>query len=457
MMAGPGFFMMLLMLVMQGNSNDLLDFMDSPSYWNAQKVELTVDALAPSVKGPAAGGENAPKAGDVRRLMAIRSLGELKKKEALPHLKPLVNDKALFVADYANQAIAAIEGTAYNRPAVDRKKLAQDVDLLPVSCGVVAQTALAGGGPISYDKIFEQMKGMMGGMGARAGANDPEEMNRRIDEARRHATDALIEFTGRIGNIRLDAVTAGVAGNLGNDVGFVVVIGRGSYDATAAREAIKADHAFKTETVEGFEVLTQTREMAVVCPSNDRFLLFAGPNREALPVEEVLGAIKEGKRDLPLDADMAQLLGSVDRSKHMWAVMKMTDTYKNADLVAPFDSVTLTVDAKEDEAQYTLVARGKNPDEITASVDKFEKGRQEVLKALKRAPAFPMAMPANIVDFVESINVRNDGMQVTVTAAFKGSSETILQTLPLMMFGMIPMHAQRAVLPPEPEPAPAPE
>jgi hypothetical protein len=453
------FGMMLLMMVMQGNANDLLDFVDSPAYWKTQQVEVTVDALAPSVSGTPAPGQNPTKAADVRRLMAIRSLGELKKQEALPHLKPLLNDKSPFVADYANQAVATIEGAAYRRPAADRKKLAEDVDLLPVGCGVVAQTTVAGGGPVSYDKIFDQMKGMMGGM--RPG-QDPAEMNRRMDEARRKMTDALIEVTGKLGNLRLDAVTFGLAGDIGNEAGFGVLVGRGTYDAAAAREVLKAliktDPAFKTEKVEDFEVLSH-REMAVVCPSNDRILLFVGPNREALPVEVVLAAVKKGKRDAPLDADMTQLLGSVDRSKRLWAVMKMTDAYKNADLIAPFDSMTLTEDDHGDESLLTLIARGKNPDEIAASIDKFEAGRQDALKALKQVP--PQLMPSNILDFVESINVRNDGMLVTATASFKGSSSNILQTLPMMMFGMHagrpgpPVQEQKAA--PQPEPAPAPE
>ena len=437
MAAGPGFGMILLMMVLQGSANDLLDFVDSPSYWKAQQVEMTVDALAPSVKGAPAGAENAPKTADVRRLMAIRSLGELKKKEALPLLKPLVNDKSPFVADYANQAIATIEGAAYHRAPTDRKKLAEDVDLLPVGCGVVAQTTFPGGGAVSYEKMFGQMKGMMG-MGPRPGANDPEEMDRRMDEARRQITDSLIELTGKLGNLRLDAVTFGLSGDVGNEAGFAVLFGRGTYDAVAARETLKAQPQTNTDTVNGFEVFTlpggRGGSGTVVCPSNDRFLLFAGPNTEALPLQEVLAAVKNGKRDAALDADMTQLLASVDRSKRLWAVMRMTDAYRNAKVLAPFDSMTLTEEDHADETLFTLIARGKNPDQIAASVDDFEAGRQNTLEAMRNFPA--QLMPANIADFLESVNVRNDGLLVTATASFKGSSSTILQTLPMMLFGM---------------------
>ena len=454
---GMGFGEMLLMMVlMQSNANDLLDFMDSPSYWKAQQVEMTIDALAPSVKGPAAGGEKAPKAGDIRRLMAIRSLGELKKKEALPHLKPLVNDKAPFVADYANQAIAAIEAAAYSRPPVDRKKLTEDIGLLPVNCAGIAQITLVGGGPVSYDKVFEQMKGMMGKVEPAPDPEHQEEMNREMDKTRKEITDALIELAGKTGNLRLDAVTLGVAGNLGEDAGFIVLVGRGSYDAAAARETIKAEWRAKTETIEGFEVTSVENGAAlVVCPSNDRFLFFAGPNRESLPVEEVLAALKEGKRDLPLDPDTARLLGSIDRSKRLWAVMKITDAYKEEEFFAPFDSMTLTEDDHGDESQLTVIARGKDPDQIAASVETFEKGRRDVLKELKQDPDPAEPMAPGIVDFLESVKVRNEGMQVTATATFKGSSTSIFPILLFMMFGVEAQQAGPVPLA-ELEPAPAP-
>jgi len=450
-----GFGVMLMVMLIQGSTSDLLDFVDSTSYWKAQQVEMTVDALAGCVREAPAADSKSPKAGEVRRLMAIRALGELKQKEALVHLKPLVNETAPFVADYARQAIATIEGTPYRRGTAERQKLASDVDLLPAGCGVVAQTTISGGGPVSYDAMFEQLKGMQPGQ-------DPA----RFDEQRRRVTDALIELTSALGNVRLEAVTLGVAADVGNQAGFVVLIARGTYDAAAARQALKADKRVETETVEDVEVYRRDREVAMVCPSNDRFILFAGPGPEQMPLEQMLGALKKGKGGVDTDEDIAYLLGAVDRTKRTWAVMKMTDAYKNAQVFAPFDSVTLTADDKEDETFFTLVARGQNADEIGVAVDKFQLGRQQALDAMRKAgPGRARVLPKGIVDFVDSVQVVQEGPQVTVTAVFKGRTLSDLGTMPLMFLGQrlerqatLRKEAQRETAVPErPEPAPQPE
>src|SRR5690606_23323791 len=50
------------------------------------------------------------KPGQVRRLMAIRALGEMKDPRAIEALRPLAESDAPFMADQARRAIARIEG-----------------------------------------------------------------------------------------------------------------------------------------------------------------------------------------------------------------------------------------------------------------------------------------------------------------------------------------------------------
>src|SRR4051812_49756963 len=150
----------ILFALLSGGANDLLDFVSSDAYWKAKAVTVSMEQLTAELKteagadvaelikalgageyaqreeaarkiiaqGPAAlpGLEKAAddpdaeissrvknlmqqirlnsKAGGVRRLLAIRTLGELKKPEALPLLKPLLTSKEMFVADYAARA-----------------------------------------------------------------------------------------------------------------------------------------------------------------------------------------------------------------------------------------------------------------------------------------------------------------------------------------------------------------
>src|SRR6185436_2471792 len=76
-----------------------------------EKAAETPDAeVAASVKTLIADISAASKKNAVRRLMAIRTLGELKKPEGLAALRPLLNAKQMFVAEYAARSIAQIEG-----------------------------------------------------------------------------------------------------------------------------------------------------------------------------------------------------------------------------------------------------------------------------------------------------------------------------------------------------------
>jgi len=199
-----GFGMMeMLMLLLSGGGwgNDLLDYLPTSAYWRAKGVEVSVERMtaelavaepadlaqlirdlgadrhatreAASAKlralGPVAipalkkaaesddpevrtrakelleGLSGGAQANAIRRLMAIRTLGELKKPEALAALRPLLEAKEPFVADYAARAIATIEGRAHERAAASREMLWRDLCLLPANCGIVAQLRMPGG------------------------------------------------------------------------------------------------------------------------------------------------------------------------------------------------------------------------------------------------------------------------------------------------------------------------
>jgi len=125
--------MMLMTLVGGGGGNDLVDYLDTNSYWAQQSVEVTVPEMKAQLAPADAKGD------PVRRLMAIRTLGELKKKGAIATLQPLLKSKTLFEAEYAAAAIAAIEGKKFKRPGLSAKERMKDVYLLPAGCGEVGQ------------------------------------------------------------------------------------------------------------------------------------------------------------------------------------------------------------------------------------------------------------------------------------------------------------------------------
>src|SRR2546421_8733531 len=101
------FFLLFTMLLGGASGNDLLDLIPTDSYWKSKEVELTAPNIMVELNSIKA--DDTSKATAVRRLMAIRALGELKSADALPSLKTQLDSKEMFVADYAQRAIDAIE------------------------------------------------------------------------------------------------------------------------------------------------------------------------------------------------------------------------------------------------------------------------------------------------------------------------------------------------------------
>jgi hypothetical protein len=474
--------MMLMLLGGGGSGNDLIDYVDTNSYWALQSVEVTVPAMkaqlaAPDAKAAAAlaqeliGDDEAKikaatvklkqlglaamphlekAVGDaqgkpekaarvqnlisqiyadlqgpsVRRLMAIRTLGELKKRDALASLKPLLKSKALFEAEYAAASISAIEGKAFKRPGLSLKERMKDVSLLPAGCGVVGQLTLPPGKPVDIAKMIKAMGNMGGGQ-------NPKQMLGQL-------TSMLTMAAGHVGNVRIDAVTLGLADDVGDNTGFVVIIARGKYNTKALRELLIQASRSETETINNTEVFKPDREFAIFLPSSDRLVMIGGPRKAQKPVAQMIAAVKAGKGAVTADSEMGKLIKTVDTTSPIWAAAKMSDTYRQASILAPFDTMTLTSKIAKNVQNFKLVATGTDAEKVAQAVKEFDghmaEGRQELTKQAQRMPMFkPMA------EFVNSIKAKADGAKVTVTASMKGGSPVMGILMPMM--GMRSSHA----------------
>jgi hypothetical protein len=490
MEAGPAFGSMFLMmaLAMQG-ANDMLDYVQPQTYWKDQGVEMTVAGMSVEAGGGTVAGdaaalvkqlgdadfkvrdeaqrkiaamgeaaraemEKAAKSDDpevatraqallqalkgraqdrpIRQLMAIKALGELKDKQALPVLQPLLQSKEPFVADYAAESIAAIEGKPYRRPQATDKELASDLALLPGNCAFVGQMRFPGGGKPDFAKAFESIPAeMLGGVNK--------------DDLIRQASQMVMQAAGFVGNIRAQALTVGVADDVGDQTGFVVLVGRGKYQPETARKPIMEEMRDRpVQRVDKIEVLSPDREVAMILPSDDRFVMIAGPGRDVvLPYEPVAKAILgQGGKGIEANEEMAKLIASIDRTKPVWAVARITPAYRELPFLVPFDTMTLEGEEKDGNLRLRLVAKGKDAEAIGLAVEQFEQMRQEVLREVMReAQQMPPLKP--IADLFESVKVDNAGQTVTVTGELKGGGGAFM-AIPLMFFGMSTTHAQPA-------------
>ena len=413
-MEGLSVMMLLMMSVIQGTGSDLVDYVDTKAYWESAGVEMTVETLSAQLTAAPAAPEKR-KASAVRRLLAIRTLGELKQREALSALRGLLTSREPFVAEYARQAIAAIEGKPFARPPASAGALARDVMLLPAGCAMVTQVRLSGSSAVNYDDVIK----MMGPM-----AKD-------IDaDVRKKASTTVSQLANRIGNVRLEALTMGLSGDPGPETGFMVLVVRGRYDAVAMRQQLK-EVSEKVVVRGGVSFYMVQDSMALAPQTDDRFVMVGGASLETLPLNEVAAALKTGVGKLAADPKMAVLLASADRTKAVWAVARMTEAYREVEVFAPFDAITLVGDGQDGIFNLKLTARGTDAAKVAKAVKTFEAGRREAIDDLSRETE-RMPLVKDLVSFMKSIRVETTGAQVTVTGSFKGGPMSIL-VLPLMM------------------------
>ena len=411
-----GFMGMLMMLLTSGGGNDLLDYLPTDAYWKAKGVEITVEAMAAELKGA----EPADVAGGVRRLMAIRALGELKKPAGLAALRPLLASKKLFVADYAKQAAATIEGKPYTRPVPDTKTLWKDVCLLPADCAVVAQVSMAAGKPLDFAAL---LKG--------AAAQLPPAMGMDQAAMMTQLAQMLTMAAERVGNVRIHAITLGVSGDVGDKTGHVAIIARGIYNAEAVKVVLGAA-APPPMDIDGATVFSPQKQMHLIPCSNERFVGVFGPRQAPKPTKTVVAALKANGDRPAFDDAMQALVKGIDTSLPMWAAMRMSEHFRQAPLLAPFDSMTLT--GKPDAEGVTalkVVARGADAQGVKGAVDEFNAGLEKAKAGIGQALAqMPSIKP--IADFIHSIRMVAKDAEVTVTGSLKGQG--VAMAMPLVIF-----------------------
>ena len=484
-MASMGMFT-LLMAMLSGGASELLDFVPTEAYWKAKGVAVSTEQLladASPAKGADATkliiglGAGTPaeraaaaqaivklgpavlpqlekakgdpdleiatrvgalirqikmshKANGVRALMAIRTLGERKKPEALAGLRALVGSKEPFVAEYAARAVAQIEG----RPAPARQVPADgfkaDLGLMPANLGALAQVSGMSGGRVSIEDALKTLP-------------PGEEAKQAVEQM----TAALITAADQMGNVRMDGVTIGVSDDVGDKTGFVAIVARAQFDAGAVG-AMMANFNVPSRNVDGVDVFSAERQMALFFQSDERAILLVGPNQEVLPVKELIAASRQEKAGAIANAALAKLVAGIDPKAVGWAVVTVNDHYRKAPILSAFDQVVLTITHGGELTRFAVKADGKDAKAVEAAVAQVEAG---VTQAQQELPKVVQMMPAMkpIADFVQSVKVEANGASAGMTAELKGEPSVLLMG-PAMMFGVSVRPADPPVQAPPP-------
>ncbi len=425
---------LLLVLGGSGGGNELLSFVDTQAYWKTQSVTVSAESMLAELgdKSPAA--LLGPNPRSIRKLMAIRALGELKSAKATPTLEKLLKSKERFEAEYAAKAIAAIKGKASPPPGPTHAMLQKDLGVLPKDCGLVAQVSLAS---------------QLSGKGTLLADADKEleKMGVTREAALEQVTKMVLKVGLMVGNVRIDAVTVGLARKIGNnpDEGFFVVVARGLYNSQAAN-AIVGAMIRRSEEIDGCKVFHPDKDTALIFPSDNYIVFIAGPRSKPLPVVEVLSALKAGKSGLQGSPDLAKVVKTVDTKAPIWMAAEISESYREVPLLAPFNAITFVGKQAKDTMEFKLVAKGDDAEAIAQSVKTFEKGRTEAIRDMTRAVEhMPNLKP--FLELVKSVKSKTNKAEVTITAKIKGGSSVISRLPLLYMSAMMPA---RSSAPPPP-------
>ncbi|MEX2187662.1 MAG: hypothetical protein WD875_12740 [Pirellulales bacterium] len=461
-----GFLMLMTFPLLGGN--DMLDLVATDSYWNSKHVEVSADAMLAELRvdeppdisslieqlgadqfrkreaamkairaaGPgvidqlrkAAAGpdaEIADRAGTLieqfgggllttaeRRLMAIRTLGELKQREALPLLRNLAASKEPFVAEYAEGAIAAIEGKPYLRPRPTLKQRDEDLHLLPKECIFVMQAGAEQRIPVAWDQILRLVAQIPNGQERTATVKKYKQAFRTLLE--------------KAGNVRVDLATVGMAVQISTGEGFATVVFRGKYRAAGFVEEAKKLGLVHAR-IDGLDVIqhpTET-ELAVILASDERLILVAAESGGAMARDTMIAAVRRGQGTLRENKKLVALIDGLDRTKAIWGATMRDAEYQGLLGFEGLESMTLQVSQDKRALAATCQL-------IASDVDAMKKQMEEVKKGLKYATALleaeSLAGPhyRPLADLVKSIEIAEDGKVYTITAKLDNAAGLLM-------------------------------
>jgi len=386
------------------------------------EVALRAETLVTQITGTGARGDPAA----VRRLMAIRTLGELGDDAAVETLTPLLESEAPFEAEYTERAIAAINGATIEFAGPTREQLDADLALLPANVGIVAQLTDISKRPISLDEAIGQVE-------------LPAEMADAKDQIKRQLTEMAARAATMFGNVRLEAITLAVSAPLDGQTGFVILIARGRYDHQKVTAQLRAN-ARRTFEADGVTAFIPETDAGMIPVDAERFILAVAED-ETTPLGLMAKAVSTGRGTLAENAAMSKLIAEVDKTGEMWAVSRLDDSYKVTPYLAAFDTAMLVGRAGDSgTTQLTLTATGSDAEQVTAAAETIQQLIAEGIEQFKQmaeTPMGPMIKPYQ--SMLKAIEIGRDGAVMTLTADVPGNAAAM---------SLMPWFGLRAVPPP---------
>ncbi|MAE63901.1 MAG: hypothetical protein CMJ18_06475 [Phycisphaeraceae bacterium] len=368
--------------------------------------------------------ESNRQAGAIRRLMAIRTLGELEDERALEVLRRLQPSRKPFESEYAERAVARIEGRPWRRAA---QRGESDVWRLPESCGLVAEARLfdqPGADVGSLHDAVRKAMPMLQAMGG--GAEDPMRM----------IATKLIEVFEKTGNLRVDSVVAGMTEDIDEGSGKLVVIFRGVYNAPAFSQWLQDEG---TAADDGGRILRPDEEVGIAMPSDRHLAILITPGRDNLDESRaMLAGLKRREKPLERNAKMTALVRKVAPASFVWARGTIPRSIRDEPAFGnTFSDIAFDATQEDGVVSMSLEAEGPDADQVRAFSAQLDAQLQTAKTQLQQmAQMGPMAgMFQPVTELLESIRIGSKQKTMKVTGSFKPD----LMSLAAPWIGIAPM------------------
>jgi hypothetical protein len=471
MMATAYSFLTLILCLLTGGGNDLLDYLPTEAYWNEKGVTVSVEAMiAELAEKP--GGDITPFIADlgspdaatrdeatnkirekggvhalsalkeaaespdaevrkrargllhdigakqiaegVRRLMAIRTLGEIGKADAIEAIKPLLQSKELFEPDYAQTAIDQIEGKKSPAARAVAANVADDVWLLPQACRTVGQLVPRRGSPLGFAEFLAAVKG-----------TDSERKSADAETT----TQWILTLAEMLGNVRIDAVTYGIQGNpFGFDAtphrpSSLALVVRGRFHADWLRSVLRARQIVSSK-VNDMDVFDLDGASVCIMPSDEQLIYLAGRSTDELPIKEITTSLAEGKGPLAADESMRKLVESIPGKQVLWGAALVSDDQREIPVFGAFDTVTLLGTREGKTLTLKMTGVGSDPDKISEAAAEVKKHAQTSAEFLSGIKGFNVIALAT--ELLQSVKVETQDQRATLTATLETTPAAIL-------------------------------
>jgi hypothetical protein len=246
----------------------------------------------------------------------------------------------------------------------------------------------------------------------------------------------VLEIAEKTGNMRIDCATIGAADDIGNNAGFIVLMARGLYDRKAlvdyiAKDAKYCNYLVTLREEKGVHI-AEFSDHAMLLPSNELLVLLAGTAHDKLPLDEILAALAGGKGKMATNAALAKVITTVDMTKPLWAAMTVGEAYRQTELLAPFDSLTLIVEPKGQALEFTIKALGGDKDKTAAAVKMLTHGLEKELTKIKSL-AWTTRGDADLIETIKTIKAAPEGGNATLTGTVKSGDWSMMMRLMMLV------------------------